>query len=215
MFYERVMIMRYELYYSPGACSMAIHVLLNELGQEVDLLKADISGATKDPQLEKVNPRGQVPVLVENGKALREGGAIAVYLCDKHSTALLPKEGWARAQALQWLMFANASLHVGYSKAMFIKKTEGSEKQLEKALDAIQTMWDEIESQLENHGGGYICGKDMTVGDILITVIANWGFLPRDFKFGPLTKTLLKTVSTRPAYQQALQAESVEYKAAA
>jgi glutathione S-transferase len=207
--------MSYELYYSPGACSMAIHVLLNELGQDVKLLKADIGGATKDPQLEKVNPRGQVPVLIEDGKALREGGAMAVYLCDKHSTTFIPQKGWERAQALQWLMFANASLHVAYSKASFVKKTNGSEEQFTKATDVIQTMWDEIETQLVSHGGGFICGKNITAGDILITVIANWGFLGRKFNFGPLTTTLLKTVSTRPAYQKALQAENVEYKAAA
>ena len=189
--------MSYELYYSPGACSMAIHVLLRELGQDVDLLKANIHGTTKDPQLEKVNPRGQVPVLVDDGKALREGAAIATYLCDMHPSDLLPLKGWERAQALQWLMFANASLHVGYSKAMFIKKTKGPEEQMEKTLDAIQTMWDEIERQLESHGGGFICGDTMTVGDIVITVIANWTFLPRDFEFGPLTKTLLKKVSSK------------------
>ena len=207
--------MSYQLYYSPGACSMAVHVVLNEIGEDVELIRANIHGPEKDPQLEKVNPRGQVPVLIEGDKPLKEGAAIITYLCDKHDSNLLPKDGWNRAQALQWLMFANATLHVGYSKAMFIKKNRGTEEMLEAALDNIQSYWDEIETQISNNGGPYICGKTMTAGDIVIAVIANWGFLPRDFKFGEKTKSLLMTVSQRDAYQKALKAEEVEYKAAA
>lgn len=207
--------MTYKLYYSPGACSMAVHVVLNELGQEVELIKSNIGGAEKDPALLKVNPRGSVPVLVEGGKTLLEGAAIITYLCDKHSSELLPSKGWERAQALQWLMYANATLHVGYSKAAFIRKNGGAEELLNKAMDDIQSMWNQVETSLAANGTTYICGENVTAGDILITVIANWGFLPRAFTYGPKTKALLKAVSARPAYQKALKTEAVEYKAAA
>jgi len=206
----------YQLFYSPGACSMAVHVVLNELGQEVKLIKATIHDAkNEDAELKKVNPRGQVPVLVEDGKPLKEGAAIITYLIDKHNGALLPASGWERAQALHWLMFANSTLHTGYSKAMFLKKHNAPNEIQEKACDNIQSMWDEIESHLEDTKTPFLCGDQITAGDIVVAVIANWGFLPRKFAFGPKTKELLRRVVERPAYQKAIEAEGIEYKAAA
>jgi glutathione S-transferase len=208
----------YTLYYSPGACSMAIHVVLNELGQKVALEKVDLR-APRSPEFLKLNPRGQVPVLVEDGQALLEGAAIITYLCDKHG-GLLPKSGFERAKALQWLMFANSTLHTAYSKAMWVGRTQAPDEAsknafMETALNQVQDLWDLVEKNLETNGGPYLAGKTLTAGDILITVIANWSFLPRTFTFGPKTKALLKDVSARPAYQAALKAENVEYKAAA
>lgn len=206
----------YQLFYSPGACSMAVHVVINEIGQPVELTRAIIGEPSNvDKALHAHNPRNQVPVLVEDGKALLEGGAIITYLCDKHSSELIPTKGWERAQALQWLMFANSSLHVGYSKAAFIKRNGGSSELFEKATGQIQSMWNQIEDHLAKSGKPYLCGDKVTAGDILVTVIANWGFLGVPFTYGPKTKTLLKSVSARPAYQKALSAENVEYKAAA
>jgi glutathione S-transferase len=206
----------YKLFYSPGACSMAIHVVLNELNQPVELIRATIGDPGNiDQELHKVNPRNQVPVLVEDGKPILEGGAMITYLCDKHPSDLMPKSGYERAQALQWLMFGNATLHVGYSKAAFVKRNGGSDELFNKACEQIQGMWDQIEASLASSGKPYLCGDKVTAGDILITVIANWGFLGVSFNFGPKTKALLKSVSSRPAYQKALTAEQVEYKAAA
>ena len=206
----------YQLHYASGACSMAVHVVLNEVGQNVELIKVDMqSGAHKSPEFLKINPRGQVPVLIEDGKVLREGAAQITYLCDKYKSSLLPSEGWARAEALQWLMFANSSLHVGYSKAMFCVRTGGSEEQIGKACDDIQSMWDMIENHLSTTGNTYLCGNTVTCGDIVVAVIANWGFLPRQFTLGAKTKALLNAVIARPSYQKAIAAEGVEYKAAA
>ncbi|MCK6417475.1 MAG: glutathione S-transferase family protein [Alphaproteobacteria bacterium] len=209
----------YTLYYSPGACSMAVHVILNTLNVPFKAVRTSIKdGDTKKPEFLKKNPRGAVPFLEFDGHGMREGGAIITYLCDAHSSPLLPKSGWARANALQWLMFANATLHVAYSKAGMIGRTvddgPSKEKALKAALDSIQSMWDEIETHLAANGP-YLCGKEQTAADILLTVIANWSWLPRQFSFGPKTKTLLKTISAQPAYQKALQEEQVEYKAAA
>lgn len=206
----------YELYYSPGACSLAVHVVLNELGQDVTLIRAKIGDpAQPDSGLAKVNPRGQVPVLVENGGApMREGGAIITYLCDQHPSSLLPASGPARARALQWLMFCNASLHPAYSRAKFIKTHGGSEDLVAQAQKFIQDLWDQVEAHLAAAGTAYLAGDDVTAGDILLSVIANWRFIGT-YEFGPKTQTLLKNVSSRPAYQKALEAEGITYKAVA
>jgi glutathione S-transferase len=207
----------YKLYYSSGACSLAAHVVLNEIGADFETISTPTSdGSTRTPEFLKINPFGGIPVLAEDDNTISEGGAIITYLCDKHNSPLLPKSGWERAVALKWLMFANSTLHPAYSRTFWISKNLPQDQQdaaLKIARTQIQTLWDTIEAQLEKQGTPYLAGKDVTAGDILVTVIANWN--PQNYKFGPKTKALLKSVSTRPAYQKALETEQVEYKAAA
>lgn len=209
--------MSYKLYYSPGACSLAAHVILNEIGEKAEFIKTPTSdGSTRTPDFLKINPFGGIPVLSEGNNSINEGGAIITYLCDKHNSPLLPKSGWERATALKWLMFANATLHPAYGRTFWISKNLPADQQeaaLKTAREQIQKLWDTIEAELEKQGTPYLNGKDVTAGDILVTVIANWN--PQNYKFGPKTKALLKSVSSRPAYQKALATEEVEYKAAA
>ena len=207
----------YTLYYAPGTCSMAIHVILNELGQQVELKKVDLQ-APRTPEYLKVNPRGNVPVLVDDGHVIREGGAIISYLLDKHGSAMMPKSGKERATALEWLMFANATMHPAYAKGFFSVKTAKNDEQkkvfFDAALEGINKLWKEVDGQLAKQP--YVCGKDVSAADILLTVIANWGgYFPEKPIFGENVKRMLKDVSSRPAFQKALAAEQVEYKAAA
>lgn len=206
----------YKLYYSPGSCSMAIHVALNECNQPVTLEKVDLSaGQNRTPEYLKLNPRGQVPVLVDGDRAIREGAAILMHILDKHSSPLLPKSGDARTEALEWLMFANATLHPAYARVFFLKRNGANDGALmDAAVAIINKLWQEVDERLASRP--YICGEQITIADILLTVIANWtGNVPLPVTLGANTKRLLKSVIARPAYQKALEAEQVEYKAAA
>ncbi len=204
----------YTLYYMPGACSMAIHVVLNELGQQVTL--ENVGGDKRPEAFLKINPRGNVPTLVDDGHTIREGGAIIVYLNDKHKGALLPASGFERAAALEWLMFCNATLHPAYGRAFFAMKALKGEEQkniLSLSVSNINKLWQDVEQRLGS--SEYLAGNTLTAGDILLTVIANWSAHFPDIKIGENTKRLLREVIARPAYQKALQAEKVEYKVAA
>jgi len=206
----------YKLYYSPGACSMSIHVALNECNQPVTLEKLDMAaGQNRTPDFLKINPRGQVPVLMDGDQIIREGAAILMHVLEKHNSPLLPKSGTARTEAIEWLMFANATLHPAYARVFFLKKNGMTEGPLmESAVGMINKLWAEVDQRLATHK--YICGDHMTVADILLTVIANWSHnVPSPVTLGANTKRLIKEISNRPAYQKAMQAEQVEYKAAA
>lgn len=206
---------KYQLYYSPGACSLAVHALLHEINQPLDLIKVDLR-APRDEAFLKVSPRGQVPALVEDSAFINEGGAILVYLCDKYNSDLLPKEGIARAQALEALMFCNATLHPATGqlfKAMAMQDAALKETIFNAQFQNVQKLWDYVEEKLSKQA--YLAGDKVTIGDILLTVIANWAFGDKRPNFGPNTKRLLAEISTRPAYQMALEHEGVEYKAAA
>ncbi len=210
----------YKLYYSSGACSMAPHVLLHELNVQHEAIRLDMqAGDNKKPEFLKLNPRGQVPLLIdEDGTPIKEGAAIMLYLLDKHKSPLMPQSGKARAKALEWLCWGNASLHPAYGKAFWIAravKDEAVQKDLmTAACDQIQSLWDEAETQLGKTR--YLAGEQITMGDILLTVIANWGQqFPKRPVFGPNVKRLLAEVSNRPSFQKTIQHEQVEYKAAA
>jgi len=206
----------YKLYYAPGACSMAVHVALNECNQPVTLEKIDIfTGQNRTPEFLKLNPRGQVPVLVDGDQPLREGAAILMHILEKHNSPLLPKSGKERTEALEWLMFANATLHPAYGRVFFLMRNGAAEGQaMDAAIASINKLWEEVDQHLSTHT--FVCGEHITIADILLTVIANWSSnMPQPIRLGANVKRLLKNIIARPSYQTALAVEEVEYKAAA
>lgn len=205
----------YTLYYSPGACSLAIHVLLNELDAPFTLQDVSIrEGKNRTPEFLALNPRGQVPVLVDDGLVLRECAAILLYLIEKHASPLLPLSGKARSEHMEWLMFANATLHPACARIFFLLRnaTDGAEKNalIHVALQHVRKLWAEVEARLESYP--FVSGNSPGPADILLTVIANWT-LPETIAFGHRTQTLLKSMTSRPSFQKALETEGVTYKA--
>jgi glutathione S-transferase len=200
------------LYYKPATCSLAVHVLLREIGAECELKE---QSAHLD-ELKQINPLGNVPVIVADGFIMREGAAIMTWLCDEHDCPLLPAEGQERAAALQALMFCNATLHPAYTRIFGTTRMELDDEVKQKLIgwgaERLQQLWDTVESDL--HGQDYLCGSDITLADILITVIANWTtILPVDITFGPNCLALFKRVSSRDSFREALAAEGIaEYK---
>ena len=208
----------YKLYYMPGACSLAIHAVLKELNQEAELENVrPVSGQARSAAFLQDNPRGQVPTLVDDGFVIREGGAILIYLLDKHNSSLLPKSGKERATALEWLMFANATLHPTYSRIFFalhaIKDKAAQDAIITPTAARINELWAEVDAKLAKTK--YICGNEITAADILLAVIANWGIetFPFEIKRGENLKRMLKDVSSRAAFKKALEAEGASYKA--
>ena len=90
---------------------MAVHIALNECNQPVKLEKSD--PANKTAEFLKYNPRGQVPVLIDDGMVIREGAAILIHILEKHNSPLMPKSGKERTAALEWLMFCKRDIASG------------------------------------------------------------------------------------------------------
>ena len=208
----------YTLYYKPGACSLAVHVALEEVGAKYTLVAAHGADGKATPELLKVNPRGAVPVLDHDGFIQREGAAILITLLDENRSPLLPASGNARAAALEWLAFANSTLHPAYSRMFGLNAALGDKAAESPLYDAaianIQKWWDDIEKRLTT--SAYLAGEECTIADILVTVIANWSpAAKKPITLGPKAKALFTKVVLRPAYQKALMDENVTYKVAA
>jgi glutathione S-transferase len=105
-----------KLYFAPGACSLAPHIVANELGIKIDLEQVDIrEKKTKSGgDYWAINPRGQVPTLeLDNGERLTEVPALLQYLSDqKPAVGLAPAAGtMEHYRMLEWLNFVTAELH--------------------------------------------------------------------------------------------------------
>lgn len=202
--------MSYKFYYKPGACSMAVHVILNELNVPFEAIRQD---DLKAPDFLKMNPRGQVPLLLVGDEPVKEGAALIAWLLDTHDNNLMPKSGLARAKALEWLMWCNASLHPACGRIFGLAKMpldDATKAQLSPLLmNAVQALWDEADARLAKTA--YLAGDQLTAADILLAVIANWGV----GQPGAHVKRVLKDVVARPAYQKTLAAEQIAYKAVA
>ncbi len=201
----------------PAACSLAIHVALNEMQQEVELINVRTQEENQREQFLKHNKRGQVPTLLDDQLVIREGAAILLYLIEKHKSNLLPQNSADRACALEWLMFANSTLHPTYSRVFFalrsLKDKSVQDQVLQPTIERINSLWQEVDDKLKTTK--YIAGNQITIADILLAVIANWGFgmFFHQIKLGENLKRMIKDVISRKSFQDALKREGAEYKA--
>ena len=103
------------LYYGPGACSMASHIVLEESGEKYEARRMDLSkGEQRTPEYLKIHPLGRVPaLLLDNGTALTENTAILPYLGKRFK--LWPTEPIAEAQALSTIGFFASSVHPAHA----------------------------------------------------------------------------------------------------
>lgn len=103
------------LYYAPGACSMAAHVILEESGEKYQPQKMDLSkGEQKTPEYMKIHPMGRVPALkLDDGQPLTENTAILPYLGKRFG--VWPKDPVAEAKALSLIGFLAASVHPAHA----------------------------------------------------------------------------------------------------
>src|SRR5690242_15691269 len=103
-----------KLYHSPGACSLAPHILLEELGLPYELELVSIpAGKTKTAEYLAINPKGRVPALVtEEGEVLTEVPAVSWYLAQLGtSPVLFPHNRLAAARCLEWFNWLSGTLH--------------------------------------------------------------------------------------------------------
>jgi glutathione S-transferase len=103
------------LYFAPGACSMAAHIVLEESGEKYQPQRVDLAkGEQRTEDYLKINPQGRVPALrLDNGEPLAENTAILPYLGKRF--ALWPTEPLAEAKALSLIGFFAASVHPAHA----------------------------------------------------------------------------------------------------
>lgn len=103
-----------KLYYSPGACSLADHIVLEWIGAPYETVRLD-HAALKSPEFLALNPNGAVPLLVDGDFVLSQNVAILYYLAERYPGAgLLAGTPRGRAEVMRWLGFLNSDVHPAF-----------------------------------------------------------------------------------------------------
>jgi len=198
-----------NLYYAPGACSLAPHIVMREAGIPVDLKKVDLKAKQfEGGDYKTVNGKGYVPaVKLEDGSVLTEAPVIMQYLADqKPDAGLAPKSGTTERYRLQeWLNFITSELHKGMGNFFNPALTEEWRKAV---TDRLVLRFDWLSKQLE--GKKFLMGDKFTVADAYLFTILNWaGPSKFDLSRWPAIVEYQKRVGSRPKVQEALKAEGL------
>jgi glutathione S-transferase len=198
-----------NLYYSPGACSLAPHIVMREAGLPVELKKVDLKAKQfEGGDYKTVNGKGYVPaVKLDDGTVLTEAPVIMQYLADqKPEAGLAPKLGSMDRYRLQeWLNFITSELHKGMGNFFNPALTEEWRKAV---TDRLGLRFDWLARQLD--GKNYLMGDRFTIADAYLFVILNWA-VPSKFDMSkwPVLQDYHKRVAARPKVQEALKAEGL------
>jgi glutathione S-transferase len=199
-----------KLYYSPGACSLAPHIVMRELGHTPELVKVDL-GAKKTEAGDDfmvVNAKGYVPTVeLKDGSVLTEVSTILQYLVDQDGkSSLLPKfGGMPRYRAMETLNFVSAELHksIGglFNKAM----PEDGKKTI---VERINKRLDYVNALLGKHK--YMSGEEFGAADAYAFTVINWcNMVGIDLSKWKNVSDFMGRVAQRPAVQSALKAEGL------
>ncbi|WP_371933590.1 glutathione transferase GstA [Oceanicaulis sp. MMSF_3324] len=200
-----------KLYLSPGACSLASHMTLRELGADFDVIRVDTqSGQTETgADYRAINPKGYVPSLeLDEGQILTEGPAILQYLADTHPEAELapPLGTLERARMLEVLTFTSSELHKAFSPLF---RASSSEAIKTDARAEVSRKMAFVEALLAD-GREHVTGATYTIADAYLFVVSNWAhFTGIDLNAWPNLSAFVQRVSQRPATQAAMKAEGL------
>jgi glutathione S-transferase len=199
-----------KLYYSPGACSLSPHIVLQEAGLAFELVLA----STKTHKLQDgtdyytINPKGYVPLLeLDSGERLSEGPAIVQYIADQvPAKKLAPPCGTlARARLQEWLNFTTSEIHKSYG-VLFNPAAPEEFKNVVRAK--MQDRYRYVDAQLE--GKSYLMGSDFSVADAYLFTVTNWArHVGLDLAAFKNVAAFTARMAARPSVQEAMKAEGL------
>jgi glutathione S-transferase len=206
-----------KLYYSPGACSLAPHIVLEEQGAPYQLELVSIAeGKTRTPEYLAINPKGRVPVLMtEEGETLTEVPAICWYLSQQSSHPLLfPHDKLAGARALEWCNWLSGTVHAMAFGQIWRPQRFLSDEKLYPDLQAkgradVLDHYASIERRLGSRD--WAMGNAYTFVDAYLLVFFRWGNrIGLDMRADyPGWTRHAERVAARAPVQRALQHEGI------
>jgi glutathione S-transferase len=199
-----------KLYIKPGACSMASHIILAEVGGDfsvevVDTAAGETAGGAA---YRDINPKGKVPALEVDGEVLTEGPAILQFLGDRAANDRLAPVGgtMARARVNEMLNFTGTELHIAFGP-LFNPAATDAQKEAARQAVALKLHW--LEDRLAD-GRAYLTGRDFTIADAYAFVVTNWtNFTGIALARWPNLAAFVARVADRPSVQRVLKAEGL------
>jgi glutathione S-transferase len=206
--------MNLQLYFSPGACSFVPHVGLEAAGApfEPKLVKLH-KGEQRAPEYLALNPAGQVPVLVVDGRPLTQIVAICDFIDRSFPGArLLPEGAWERTEALSQLAWMNSTPHPTATRFFFPERyaeSEAARAEVKKrAAEEFRGYLERVQAMLPKTG--YWWGERISFHDAYALTFLRWGgFAGIDPRSLPAYRSYVERVAQAPAVAAALARERI------
>ncbi len=199
-----------KLFYSPGACSLASHIVLRETKLAFSLEKVDTATHRTEHGTDyySINPKGQVPVLeLENGERLSEGPIVAQYIAEQAARVDLipPARSLARYRVMEWQNYVTSELHKSFTP-LFNPALDGTAKQT--LASALRKKYEWVDSQL--HGKSHLTGEPFTIADAYLFVVSQWAkYVSLELSDLKNLQAYLQRIAERPAVREAMTAEGL------
>jgi glutathione S-transferase len=203
-----------KLFYAPGACSMGIHILLEETGKPYEAQLLNIrEGQQFKPEFSSINPKSKVPTLVcDDGSVLTEWPAIATYIARLNpQTNLIPKDAATEARVHEAIDYIVGTIHMqGFNRlfqpAKFAPNEADREKVVSMAKEIINNGFAMIDKALA--GRSYVVGP-LTIADFALCYVEFWATTFFSMTLPPNLAAHLERFKARPAMQRALKSEGL------
>ena len=171
--------MSLKLYYSPGACSLAPHIALEETGADYEPVRVILAkGEQNTPDYRRINPKGRVPALADGGFVVTENPAILRYVARRFPEARLwPDDPREEAACAEWLAWIASTIHVAYAHVRRPERYASDEASIAnvvaKGKETCRELWAAIDQCLGR--GPWAVGERLSVADPYLTVFWTWG----------------------------------------
>lgn len=212
---------RMTLYYSPGACSLAPHLVLEEVGADYEPVWVNLAaGEQRQPAYLAVNPKGRVPALARGDWVLTENPALLRYIARLHPEAgLWPEEAGEEARCAEWLAWMSSTVHVAYAHVRrpdrYATGEAAREDVIAKGHETAREVWGQVEQRIG--AGPWALGDRLSVADPYLLVFWTWGRGPtlgfamaQDF---PNWTAHARRLAERPAVQRVFAREGLSLPA--
>ncbi|MHC8441716.1 MAG: glutathione S-transferase N-terminal domain-containing protein [Candidatus Eutrophobiaceae bacterium] len=186
-----------KLYYTPGTCSLAVHIALREMGiGDFAMERVDLKKKTTESNEDfwKINSKGYVPVFIDDNVKLTECVSILYYLAEK--------SGHANLALLENLAFIASEIHKGFMSVAFAANDEAAAA----ARDKLSHRLVQFTSFLK---GDYLGGAEFSVADAYFYTTLRW-IKNKDIETPEVFAVLRERIAVRPAVRKALEIEGLD-----
>ena len=206
-----------KLYYSPGACSLAPHIALEETGARFELSRIDFaSNQQNSAEYLRINPKGRVPALVDGDWVLTEAPAILRYIAARHPGAgLWPWDPREEARCAEWLNWLSSTIQPAFGHVRRANRYASDPRAVEDVAATgkkhARDLWKQVDEKIGE--GPWAIGERYSVADPLALVYWTWGRgqvlgfdMEREF---PHWTAHARRLAARPAVQRAFATEGL------
>ena len=170
-----------KLYYTASTCSLATHIVLEEVGADYSTVRIDFATEQqKSAEYLRVNPKARVPALVTDEGVLTETPAMLVYVAQRFPQArLAPMEDpFVFAQIQSFNSYLCSSVHVAHAHRMRGHRWVDADDKASiaamqrKVPESVGAGFELIEHELLK--GPWVMGDQYTVCDPYLFTLAQW-----------------------------------------